>query len=42
MELSFEETLDIMLEIIGCSVAIGLIALFIHSAPLIQIVERLV
>lgn len=42
MEMSSEETLDIMLEIIGCSVAIGLIALFVRSAPLIQIIERLV
>lgn len=41
MELSFEEMLDVALEILGCTTAIILMNLFIQSPAVTGLLERM-
>ena len=41
MELSFEEMLDVVLEIIGCTTAIVLMNIFIQSPAITGLLERM-
>lgn len=41
MELTLEEVLDIVLETVSSSVAIGLMGIFLSSTAFITIIERL-
>ena len=42
MELSLEEAFDIMVELIGCGIVLGIIQLILHNEAFITILERLV
>lgn len=42
MELSLEEAVDVMLELLGCGVIVGIFQLFTHSDILVQLMERVV
>ena len=42
MELSIEEALDIIWEVIGCGIVAVLLGLWLHHAQFIAIIERMI
>ncbi len=42
MELSVEEAMDLILEIIGCGIVVTLLALWLHHSQFITIMERMI
>ncbi len=42
MELSVEEALDVVLELIGCGIIVVLLGLWLHQSAFITMMERMI